>query len=128
MSTDASQEILSRIRETPLEGFIHGSYLQSVGHLMTATAMAVVVDPILQERATAYLWTIRAEPIWQDILTHSGYVEESFGPVEFVYHREKDNKTITLRMINKLSFNFFATHEVCFMTPRACYYLFDKLQ
>jgi hypothetical protein len=43
---------------------------------MTATAMVIVVDPLLQKRATAYLWTIRAEPIWHDILTQSGYLEE----------------------------------------------------
>ena len=43
---------------------------------MTAMAMVIVVDPILQERATAYLGTIRDEPIWHVILTDSGYLEE----------------------------------------------------
>jgi hypothetical protein len=76
MSTDAWQAEPFRIQETPLEGLIDRSYLQSVGYLMTATAIVIVVDPILQERATAYLWTIGAAPIWHNILTKSGYLEE----------------------------------------------------
>jgi hypothetical protein len=76
MSTDASQADPFQIQETPLEGFIDRSYLQSVGYLMTATAIVIVVDPILQERATAYLWTIGAAPIWHTILTKGGYLEE----------------------------------------------------
>lgn len=43
---------------------------------MTAVTMVVAVDPVLQKRATVYLWTDGSFPIWREVLADSGYAEE----------------------------------------------------